>query len=264
MTLSSFIISLRVFLRLLWFDVRFLGKDFWDNFLDSLIWPTALIAVNGYVMPAAGMPANYGAFITVSMLIIMGSYTAWSAAFVIATDLAGEQAISYELTLPLPYWMVWLEKGIYLSIKAGTFNITSFLAGRIILGPHFDMTNFSWWKFITIYTLSSLFFGMFSLWSTVITKTVEAHTRLDLRLVGPMFYITGFSASWEMMNSVSPTLGIITICMPWTYAYEGTRAAILGQNGFLSFELCTIMITMFLLLFTLMAIWLFKRRMDCV
>src|SRR5579872_7227130 len=126
MTLSSFIISLRVFLRLLWFDIRFLGKDFWDNFLDSLIWPTALIAVNGYVMPAAGMPANYGAFITVSMLIIMGSYTAWSAAFVIATDLAGEQAISYELTLPLPYWMVWLEKGIYLSIKAGTFNITSF------------------------------------------------------------------------------------------------------------------------------------------
>lgn len=264
MNIKSFFISLRVFRRLLWFDIRFLGKDFWDNFLDSLIWPSALIAMNGYVMPAAGMPANYGAFITVSMLIIMGSYTAWSAAFIIATDLAVEQTISYELTLPLPYWMVWLEKGLYLSLKAGIFNITSLIAGKIIMGSHFDLSYFSWWKFIVIYSLSSLFFGMFALWSTVFTDSVEAHSRLDLRLVGPLFYINGFLTSWHMMNKVSPMLGAITLCMPWTYAYEGTRVAILGQEGYIPFHVCVIMLCVFSLIFSIRAIQLFKQRMDSV
>ena len=264
MTLASFWISLRVFSWLLWFDVRFLAKDFWDNLLDSLVWPMAIIAINGYVMPAMGVTSTYGSFMVVSMLIIMGSYTAWVASAAIAADLAGEQAITYELTLPLPYWMVWVEKGLYLALKASAFNISSLILGKLILGSQFDLTNFSLGKFIIIYILASLFFGMFALWSTVITKSIESHARLDVRLVGPMFFVNGFSASWVIMNNVSSALGILTLCTPWVYAYEGARVAILGQAGYLPFWICVCMLSFFTLLFATMAIWFFKRRMDCV
>ena len=264
MNIFSFYQAVRVFGWLLWYDVRFLAKDFWDNLLDSLVWPTAIIAINGYIMPAMGLSAQYGMFMVASQLVIMGAYTAWVGSATIAADLAGEQAISYELTLPLPYWMVWLEKGLYLALKASIFNITSLGIGKLILGSAFSLEHFSLGKFLVIYILSSLFFGMFALWSTVITKSVEAHSRLDVRLVGPLFYVSGFSASWAIMYQASAWLGILTLCTPWVYAYEGMRVAVLGQSGYLPFWVCVGMLILFLIFFTALALRLFKKRLDCV
>jgi hypothetical protein len=264
MTWSAFVTSIRVFSWLLWFDIRFLWKEFFQNLLDVSAWPAAIIFVNGYVVQSLGMPANYGTFSVVSMLVMMGCYKAWTGSIAIASDLAGPQNIAYELTLPLPYWMVWLKNGLSLSIQAAVFNVVALFLGKIILGSSFDLSNFSLLKFFVIYAASSLFFGMFALWTTVITKTVEGHSRLEIRLIGPMFYLNGFTASWALMYKASPPLGIFVRCLPWIYAYEGCRAAILGQQGYLSLWLCTLTLVMFITLTTLMSVWLFKRRMDCV
>lgn len=256
--------SLRILGWLLWVDVRRIGTDFWQNLFDSLAWPTALIMMSGYVMPALGVPDNYGAFISVSMLVMMGSYTAWMGSAVIAADLEGPQAISCELTLAIPYWMVWLKNGLYLAIKASAFNLSSLVIGKLILGNKFDLSHFSVFYFVLIYVCASLFFGMFAIWSTVITASVENHSRLDLRLIGPMFYLNGWTASWATMNDVSPFLGIFTLCTPWIYAYEGARAAVLGQEGYLSIWLCAGMLTLFAAVFYSWGVYLFKKRMDCV
>lgn len=264
MTLSQFKISLRVFGWLLWADARSLYKDFFNNLFDALAWPITIIFINGIIMPAMGLPANYGAFTTVSMIVVMGAYSAWAASMLIAADLAGPQTIAYELTLPLPYWMVWIKNGLYLALKSAVFNITPFFVGKIILGSMLDLSNFSFLKFALIYTASSIFFGMFALWSTVITGSHEAHTRLEMRLIGPMFFLNGFTASWAAMYAISPSLGILVRCLPWVYAYEGCRAAILGQNGYINIWLCLGMLTFFTTLLIASNIRLFKKRMDCV
>lgn len=264
MILSAFMTSIRVFGWLLWFDIRFLWKDFFQNLLDALTWPAVIIFVNGYVVQALGMPTDYGTFTTVSMVVIMGSYKAWTGSIAIAADLAGPQTISYELTLPLPYWMVWLKNGLSLAIQAAVFNIVPLILGKIILGSLFDMSNFSLSKFLMIYAVSSLFFGMFALLTTVITKSAEAHSRLELRLIGPMFFLNGWIASWAIMYSVSPALGIFVRCFPWIYAYEGCRAAILGQQGYLSLWHCVVMLAAFTFFITVLSVRLFKKRMDCV
>lgn len=264
MNLSSLYTSLRVFAWLLWFDVRFLAKDFWANLIDSLMWPIALIVVNGYVLPSLGMADNYGGFVSVSLLVMMGSYTAWTAAAIITADLTGERTIYYDLTLPLPYWMVWIKMALYLALKAGIFCLSSLFLGKLLLASKFSLEHFSLLRFVIVYTLSSLFFGIFALWSTVIVTSVESHSRLDLRLVGPMFFLNGFAASWTIMNGISPILGMLTASTPWIYAYEGTKGAVLGQAGFLPFWLCVGMLLLFSTLFLLMGIKLFKKRMDCV
>jgi hypothetical protein len=264
MTWSTFKISLQVFAWLLWFDVRFLWKEFFQNLLDALTWPAVIIFVNGFVVQSLGMTSDYGIFTVVSMIVIMGSYKAWTGSIAIASDLAGPQNISYELTLPLPYWMVWLKNGLSLAIQAAVFNIVPLFLGKIILGSLFDLSNFSLIEFVMIYILSSLFFGMFALWTTVITNSAEAHSRLELRLIGPMFFLNGWIASWAVMYSVSPALGIFVRCFPWIYAYEGCRAAVLGQEGYLSIWLCIEMLLLFTTLIAIMSTWLFKRRMDCV
>jgi ABC-type multidrug transport system permease subunit len=264
MSLPSWKISLRVFGWLLWFDVRFLWKDFFQNIIDAIAWPTAIIVSNGYVVQQLGMDANYGGFITVSMIVIMGAYSAWTTASTIVADLAGPQTISYELTLPVPYWMVWLKNGLYLSIKAAVFNVIPLFIGKIALGNRFNLSNFSLFYFVLIYTASALFFGMFALWSTVLVKDMESHSRLDLRLVGPMFYFNGFTASWAVMYAASKWIGIGVLFTPWIYIYEGNRAAILGQTGYLPFWVCYGMILLFSAVTTWWSIRLFKKRMDCV
>lgn len=264
MTVSTLVMSLRVFGWLLWADVRFIWKDFFANLLDAIVWPIAIILINGFIVPSLGMPADYGAFTAVSMVVIMGAYNAWAGSMPIAADLAGDRTISYELTLPLPYWMVWVKNGLYLSIKAATFNVAPLFLGKLFLGDAFDLSNVSLVKFLIVYSIASLLFGMFALWSTVIVKSAEGHSRLELRLIGPMFFVNGWASSWAIMYGVSPFLGILVRCLPWIYAYEGCRAAILGQEHYLNVWVCVGMLVFFTTLITSMSIWLFKKRMDCV
>jgi len=264
MNMRSLKTSLPVFGWLLLADVRFIWKDFFANLIDAATWPFFIIFINGYVITAMGMPENYGAFTSVSMVIIMGAYNAWAASIAIATDLCGPKNISYELTLPIPYWMVWIKNGLYLAIKSAVFNSLPLLLGKIILGNRFDLSNFSLLKFFVLYTVACLFFGMFALWSTVITKTAESHSRLELRLIGPMFFLNGWASSWATMAAVSPALGFFVRCLPWIYAYEGARASVLGQQGYLNVWLCVGMLLIFTALIMWSSIRLFKKRMDCI
>lgn len=261
--LERWIVSLRVFGWLLLADMRSLWKDFFNNLIDATAWPVVIIFINGIIMPAMGLDYDYGAFTTVSIMVNMGFYSAWIGSMLIAADLSGAQTISYELTLPLPYWMVWLKKGLFLSIRSALFNTIPLLIGKIILGDIMSFHNFSFIKFILLYTISSLFFGMFALWSTVITKTHEAHSRLELRLVGPMVFLNGWASSWLTMYEVAPKLGLLTLCLPWVYAYEGCRAAILGQEGYIDIWICFGMLLFFTILLAGSSVWLFKKRMDC-
>ena len=133
-----------------------------------------------------------------------------------------------------------------------------------ILGSQFDLSKFSLISFLIIYLVSALFFGMFALLSTVMTNTAEGHSRLELRLIGPMFFMNGWTASWATMYAVLPALGIFVRCLPWIYAYEGCRAAIVGQTGYLNIWLCVGMLTFFTALTIGLNIKLFKKRMDCI
>jgi hypothetical protein len=198
------------------------------------------------------------------MVVMMGAYSAWAGSIPIAADLERTQSILYELTLPLPYWMVWIKNGLYLAMKSAVFNIAPFFLGKLILGDQFNISNFSLISFAIIYIIASLFFGMFALWSTVITKSVESHSRLELRLIGPMFFLNGFTASWAAMYAASASLGIFVCFLPWIYAYEGCRAAILGQDGYMPLWRCVLMLTIFTLLIIISSVRLFKKRMDCV
>jgi hypothetical protein len=264
MKLQSWKTSLHVFSWLLWSDVRLIWKDFFQNLLDAMVWPITIILINGYVMPSLGLPLNYGAFTAVSMVVIMGAYNAWAGSIAIAADLAGPKTITYDLTLPLPYWMVWIKNGLYLAMRTAAFNSMPLLIGKIILGSQFDLSNFSVIKFSIIYAFSCLFFGMFALWSTVITKTAESHSRLEIRLIGPMFFLNGWAASWATLYVVSPALAIAIRCLPWIYAYEGCRAAVLGQKDYLNLWLCVGMIVIFTVLIMYSSIRLFKKRMNCI
>ena len=261
---NAIISSLKTAGWLLWCDIQQFMKDWHNNILDSLFWPLVLILANGYILPAMGMPSDYGAFIAISMLIIMASFTAWSAANVLAADFESTRSIGYELTLPLPYWLVYIKIVLQFAFKAAIFNLISLLIGKIILMNAFSFANFKLFSFTLIYLTSCVFFGTFALWAAALAGNVKKFMRLELRIAGPLFFICGYSFPWQTLHSISPTMGKLMLLTPWIYAYEGVRIAIFGQFGYLNYWLCMGMLILFIIIYGLHGLYLFKKRLDCV
>jgi hypothetical protein len=256
--------SLKTASWLLWCDIKILLKDWHNNVLDSLFWPLVLILSNGYVLPSMGMPASYGAFITVSMVVIMASFTAWSAANVLAADLESNRAIGYEITLPLPYWLVFGKTAVHFGVKAAIFNLIALLVGKLVLLDGFSFAQFSLGKFVFTYLLSCLFFGTFALWAALLAGNVSRFMHLELRIAGPLFFICGHSFSWYTLHTISPIMGKLMLLTPWIYAYEGLRSAILGPHEYLNYWICCSMLLFFTVLYGSWGLRLFKKQLDCV
>ena len=101
-----------------------------------------LILANGYVLPEMGMPADYGAFVAISMLIIMASFTAWSAAMFWQRILKPRAPLIMISRLPLPYWMVYVKIVLAFAFKAAVFSLMSLIIGKIILLDAFSFAQF--------------------------------------------------------------------------------------------------------------------------
>jgi hypothetical protein len=264
MHVKSHIASLKTAYWLLRYDISLVRKEWLSHILDGLFWPVALIAVNGYILPAMGMPADYGPFITISMLIVMASYSAWFSANEVVADLANNRAIYYDLTLPLPYWMVYIKSVLFIGLKSSIFNLVTLIIGKIILWDEFNFALTSWPKFILIYLLSSLFFSAFGVWAAVFTGSVNHFTRLEMRLIGPLLFICGYSSPWYTVYEVSPLIGNLMLLTPWIYTYEGTRSSILGPSDYINYWVCVGMTSFFLMLFIFLGLQKFKQRLDCI
>ncbi|MCL4380483.1 ABC transporter permease [Candidatus Dependentiae bacterium] len=249
---------------LLWHDIKLFLKDWHNNILDAFFWPLVLILANGYILPAMGMPEDYGSFIVISMLVIMASFTAWCAANEFAADFEGARSIGYELTLPLSYKAVFLKIILQFAFKASFFNLITLLIGKVILGSGFSFANFDILRFFLIYLIACIFFGTFAIWAAALSGNVKNFMRVELRLAGPLFFICGYAASWSIMNTVSPIIGKIMLCTPWIYAYEGVRIGVLGQTGYLNYWFCFGMLSLFIVVFGIHGLYLFKKRLDCV
>ena len=67
-----------------------------------------------------------------------------------------------------------------------------------------------------------------------------------------------------MLQEVSPRIAYISLLNPMVYIMEGTRAAVLGQEGSLDFWVCVLMTLVFTILCTFDGIRRIKRRLDYV
>lgn len=257
--------SLKTFGWLLWRDVRVLKQDFFNNVIDSLMVPATFIIIGGYIMPYMGVPADYGAFMIVSSLVMMCySTTAWRGATELVADLVGDKAISYELTLPLPSWLVFIKLACAYAVKAMALNILTLPLGKLLLWDKFSLANFSILKFSFVYVLSSLFFGFFSLWVTSWTRGMQGFGRFWLRYGSQLLFFSGFQFPWSVMYKATVFFAYLNLANPFLYAFEGSRAAVMGQAGSLNYWLCIGMLVLFTFLFAFITIRQFKRRLDYV
>ena len=257
--------ALQVFGWLIWRDMRVLRTDLLNTIIDAMIVPATYIIVAGYVLPFLGMPKTYGAFMIVSSIVMMAySTTNFRGASQLISDIDGDKAISYELTLPLPPSLVFIKFACTYALNAMFINILTLPLGKILLWDKFDLSHFSVLKFILIYPLVCLFFGFFSVWTASWVEGIRGFSRFWLRYGAQLLFFSGFQYPWAILNQALPLFSYINLLNPFVYAFEGMRAAILGQEGSLPYGVCLLLLVVYSALLSYSTNRNFRKRLDCI
>ncbi len=242
--------------------------SFWRTYpgkmIDILSFFTTTAIVFGYFMPSGEGMANYGVFIIIGAIASFGLIEIVGKVSLLLADIEGDRTISQSLILPLKSEMLFGYIGCYWALNSTLLSLLLFPLSKILLFHQFDLSKISYLRFIAIYLSGNLFFGFFSLWLTSMLRGIDGVGGLWARVINPMWMFGAYFYSWESAYKVSPLVGYLHFINPMVYIMEGSRAAALGQEGYLPFWFCLVMVWIFIFACAFHAISKLKKRLDCV
>jgi len=255
---------IKLFWQLLKTDFHIYKKSVIDAMIDAVIWFICLTAVFAYIFPSIGISQDFSILIVVGAVASCIYWDVWATATSFIIDIEGSKTIGYFLTLPIPNVLVLIKQILVNAIKAGLPALIILPIGKLLLWNTLQFTNFSIVKFTLIFILTSLFGGSFSLFIVSRVKDINHIGKVAMRFLFPLWFFGGSNYSFAIIQKLSPTFAYASLANPLLYAMEGVRAAVLGQQGYLAFPICLLMLTLFTIIFAFLGIVSLKKRLDFV
>ncbi|MBI2344848.1 hypothetical protein HYV10_02120 [Candidatus Dependentiae bacterium] len=266
MQLSNIFTTLRYMLERSILTMRYTLPD---KIINHLYWVILNIVVFSYIMPHApsvGISSNYGLLVALSMPISAAFFGAINCMYGLLYDVTNEGShLRYELTLPIPQWLVFTKYGIEISIQ--TFIATSVLfpVVYIMLFKQITFTLVSIIKFYLILMATSLFSGFFSVFIVSMAQDIlQGLDNVWIRIVFPMWFLGCFQFSWSDLYTINPIIAYADLCNPLTWALEASRSSIVTNGSVLNFWLCILALIIFTLIFGYIGTQRLLKRMDCL
>lgn len=235
-----------------------------DKYIDLFIWIIGMSAVTIYLLPSFGLSHSYGTFMIASMAASAGLFEQYSSTVALIGDFEGDDITSFYLTLPIPSWMVFLSYAIFYAFNTTVLAIFVLPIAKIIFWNHFDITHLNIFKYLIMLIATSSFYASFTIWMAGLVPNLKHVGSIWMRFIFPIWTFGLFQYSYTVLKGLYPTFAYISLLNPMTYVMEGTRAAVLGQEGSLNIWVCVVLILLFTTLFTTYGIYRIKRRLDYV
>jgi ABC-2 type transport system permease protein len=245
-------------------DLEIFKQTIWGKLIDLFIWIVTMVFVTTYLMPSFGLAQAYTGFLVASLVASAGLFELYTSVTNLVSDFEGTDITSYYLTLPMPSYMVFIEKLLYYSINTAVLGLLVLPICKLLAWSSFDLSHISLVKFALIYIVTNVFYATFTLWVTSNVPGMEEIGSVWMRFVYPLWFLGGFQYSWQVLYAFSPKLAYISLINPMIYVMEGFRAAVLGQEGSLNFWLCLGMLTLFTLLCGWYGLRRLKKRLDYI
>jgi len=243
-------------------DLHLFKKLIKDKLINLCIWVSSSALIATYVLPFFGMSNNYGSFLLVGLCASAGLFEVFPSVAKLVDDMQGDQVILYQVTLPLPSWLVILRLMIYNAFSAFILGLCVLPLGKLLLWNNFDLANFSFFKFLLIFSLGSAFYGSYTIFIATRVPGMTQIGNVWMRFVYPLWFLGGYQFSWQALHGIAPILAYINLANPILYIMEGIRGAVLGQPGYLPFGLCVGMVFLFCIISIITGIRLLKKRLD--
>lgn len=258
--------NLMTFVQLFLREGVVLRKEFFSNVVDNLVWPATTALLWGYVLPHVpqlGVSSQYATFIFVGAIVAIWFYTCIEYAFLLANDCEGNRRIDYELCLPIPPRLIILKYGFAFAFHSFVISFPLLFMGKLFLFEQFDMSMFSFTKFLVTCMLGNMVFAFFCLWvAGWASSSFFVHMRI--RFFDPLFYFGCDMSTWLTLATALPFLGYLMLLNPITYGMEAMRSAVLGPAGLLNFWLSSAMLCVHLGVWMMAAIKTFEKKLDYV
>jgi len=254
----------KLFWRLFKTDLLVYKKNMFGQTVDLIIWVAIVTLIFGYVYPEFGMSKYFGTFYMVGTIASASIFNIWGSVVAMISDVEGNNAISYSLTLPLPSWLYFVKGATsYACVTMATTSVILPL-GKIILGDRLSFTDTSIPKLILIFFSINFFIGIFTLFITSIPKGIHKMENVWGRFLFPMWILGGADFPWKTIYELSPRFAMLSLFNPFVYLMEGIRAAVLGQTGFINFWICILVIWFNTIFFGWLGIKRLKKWLDFV
>jgi ABC-type polysaccharide/polyol phosphate export permease len=114
---------------------------------------------------------------------------------------------------------------------------------------------------LIIYT-GSLCCSAYTQWYACIVPSSRKLRSYWMRINFALVSFAGFFIPWYVMKKFSPTLGYLLLLNPLLYITEGLRRAILGSDLYLPLWVSALMLIGWTIVFTCLAWYIFKKRVD--
>ncbi len=135
---------------------------------------------------------------------------------------------------------------------------------KLAFWNYFDVSQVNLVAYMVIFMLTNLLYASLTIWLVSMVPRLERIGSVWMRFLYPLWFFGAFQYSYKVLHEVSPTLAYLSFINPFLYVMEGTRAAILGQEGSINVWLCAIMILLFSILCAAYGIARLKKRLDYV
>lgn len=235
-----------------------------DKIINTHFWTFCTLFVFGHLMQSFGLTSDYGVFQLAGIIGTLGLFEVYGSASVIVMDLEGDQSIAYYLTLPTTPFVVLASMAASFAAIGFLISMAIIPLGKILLWNMLSLTAISWIKLVIIAILANIFFGMFTLSIAAQVGRMSRISNVWMRFIFPLWFLGGFQFSWQAGYNLSKPLAYIMLANPIVYVMEGIRAAVIGQDGFLSWWLCVGMLCIFSALCSLHAYHRMKKLLDFV
>lgn len=259
-------VSLQTFWALFYKEIMVFKTDYWRIVINGFSWTTTMLFSFCFFLPKLGMPEGYGLFMLPGMLAGLSSFDIIGNTTSLIGDVTGEKSIDYDLLLPVPQWLVFLKIACVYAYRSFVIScaILPFGMAFLYLAVGQVFNDIAPFKTLLLLILINLFFGIVGLFAASFMQRISDVRNIWMRVVFPLWWIGGFSYSWQTTYSVFPSLGYIMLLNPFIYINEGIRAAMLGQEQFLNFWICFVVLLITTFILGYVGITKFLKRLDCL
>ncbi|KIX85521.1 hypothetical protein J120_00930 [candidate division TM6 bacterium JCVI TM6SC1] len=263
----SFISSISQFMALVHRDIHMLKNRIWTYVINyGMIYPIVYTFCFAYLQTRIYFgPENitlrstlFIGNILLVMLILIYKLTVETL-----LDLESHKFVAY-LANSSSCATVIVERIIFISIFSFLVLVPFYPFAKLLLGTQFDTTH-AWWPGTFLVLLCSCWFcTSYCMCAMVYMPTTKALTNFWTRVNQPLFTFGGFWIPLATLSSYSPVLGYLSYANPFIYITEGLRRSLLANPNFLNLYICCSFLSLAGIILTILAIYLFKKRLDCV
>lgn len=254
----------RIFWVLLSKDIKLLTARLDALFLDCIAPLVTQVLTFGYLFPLLGMPNSMIAPVYLGSMMTLLIQLGFTFLIRVAFDIKDTHFIDYQNTLPIS--KKWLFSSYIVSnmIETAIAAIPLITAGLLVLHNYVSFEHTSVIALLAVIIMNLLFFATFFLACAIYYDFNWLINNMWPRRIIPLLSLSASLVIWSKAYAWSPTLGIIMLFSPFTYAVEGMRSSILGSQEYLSPLTCLGSLALFISINIIVLTKGIRKKLDPV